>query len=78
MSGVDDLNKAVTDMATAISAETDVINQAIAVLKAGGLSDAQAESIATALEGSVTNINTLTTNLQTALSSQGQAQAKQG
>ena len=67
MAGVDDLNKAVADVATAITAETAVVTQVVTALKAGGLTDAQAEALAQALEGSVTNINTQTAALQAAL-----------
>jgi len=64
MSGVDDLNKAVSDVATAVNNEIDVVNQVIAALKAGGITDAQAEALAQQLEGSVTNLNNEVTTLQ--------------
>lgn len=67
MSGVADLTQAVTDVATAITAETAVVTQVVAALQAGGLSDAQAEQLAATLEGSVTNINNQTAALQSAL-----------
>jgi hypothetical protein len=67
MSGVDDLNKAVADVATAIVAETDVVTQVVAALKAGSIGDAQAEALALALENSVTSINAQTEALKAAL-----------
>jgi uncharacterized phage infection (PIP) family protein YhgE len=75
MSGVDDLNAAVASIATDLTAETTVVNQVVAALQAagqgGGLTDAEAEALAQQLQGSATNITTLTTNLQNALPSGG-------
>ena len=65
MSGIDDLNAAVASLKTAVDANTTstnneitVVNQVIATLQAGGLTDAQAEALATQLQTSVTNLST--------------------
>lgn len=67
MSGVDDLKAEIGTIATDLTAEQDVINQVIAKLQGGGLSDADAEALAQQLKGSADNITAATTSLQNAL-----------
>ena len=67
MAGIDDLKAAVADvgtkvdgLTTAITAEIQVVEAVIAKLKAGSLSDADAEALAQQLTGVSTNLSTAT------------------
>ena len=77
MSGFDNLKAQVQNLAGAITAQTDAINQekaavdneiavvndAIAKLKAGGLSDADAQSLADTIGAAIGNIQTSNSNI---------------
>lgn len=77
MSGISDLQEQVAALKTAVDANTTstnneiaVVNQVIAALQAGGgLTDQQAEDLATQLKGSVDNLNAS----QAALDSEAQS-----
>lgn len=64
MSGIDDLNAAVTAVVGAVQSEISEVEAVIAALQSGGLTDSQAEALAQQLQGSVTNLNNETTKLQ--------------
>ena len=67
MSGIDDLKAAVQKIADDLTAEQAVIQEVIAALQAGGLSDADAEALAVKLQGSAGNIESATASLTAAL-----------
>lgn len=79
MSGFDDLNAAVTAntaavvaLTASVDAEITAVNAVIAALKAGGITDAQAEALAQTLQTSVTNLGAATTTLNNEASTAGQ------
>ena len=79
MSGFDDLNTAVaantaavTANTAAVTAEIAAVNSVIATLKAGGITDAQAETLAQTLQSSVTAIGASTASLNTEATTAGQ------
>jgi hypothetical protein len=67
MAAIDDLTKAVQDMAAVDSAETDAINKAVAVIQAPGSTDAQVEAAAQAILASNKSRSDATATLVAAL-----------
>ena len=67
MSGVSDLNAAVAALTNAVATENTAIQAVIATLQAGGISDAQAETLAQTLQASISSIQTETANLNNVL-----------
>ena len=63
MSGVDDLKAGVANILTAITNLNTLIEQVVAKLKGGGLSDADAEALATQLQTGIQAINDETAKL---------------
>ena len=63
MSGVDDLKNTITNILTAITDLNALVEQVVAKLKGGGLSDADAEALAVQLQGGIQAINDETAKL---------------
>lgn len=63
MAGIEDLKAAVTAIVAAIGNLNTLVEQVIAKLQAGGLSDADAEALAVQLQGGITAINDETAKL---------------
>ena len=67
MSGVSDLNAAVAKVTTDVVALTTAVNAVIAALQAGGITDAQAETLAQTLQAGLTQIEADTAAAQGAV-----------